>query len=248
MAGEAQLSKLVSSALSSSKLAEEGDVAEEGRAVEALKLLAKTEVSAALLSKTEAGKLVKKLFKHPSKSISSTANTVIDAWKEAVRVEQAKKKHALATASTAGAGAREPLQLDKASSLEFGDAGPLSPPTQQGTLSLKPASSGDSTRDKIRGLLAEALAGGLSADVFGDPCALAVEVEDAMYQQNGGMSTKYKAKFRTLSFNLKDPNNPSLRVKVRSCIGGDGRMHACTHESTDWHHLLFHAWPWRQIE
>ncbi len=33
--------------------------------------------------------------------------------------------------------------------------------------------------------------------------------------QSGGVNAKYKAKFRSLSFNLKDPKNPDLRAKVR---------------------------------
>ena len=36
-----------------------------------------------------------------------------------------------------------------------------------------------------------------------------------MFRQAAGeVNQKYKAKFRTLSFNLKDPKNPDLRVKV----------------------------------
>ncbi len=30
----------------------------------------------------------------------------------------------------------------------------------------------------------------------------------------GGLSNDYKAKFRSLIFNLKDPNNPELRARV----------------------------------
>lgn len=44
---------------------------------------------------------------------------------------------------------------------------------------------------------------------------VAVEVEEAMFRQAAGeVNQKYKAKYRTLSFNLKDPKNPDLRVKV----------------------------------
>ena len=38
-----------------------------------------------------------------------------------------------------------------------------------------------------------------------------------MFKQAGGVNQKYKAKYRSLSFNLKDPTNPDLRRKVRFC-------------------------------
>jgi len=64
--------------------------------------------------------------------------------------------------------------------------------------------------------------------VDGDPLAAAAEVERALYEAflpegrergeyeaSGGASSKdYKAKFRTLSFNLKDSKNPDLRRAV----------------------------------
>ena len=52
-----------------------------------------------------------------------------------------------------------------------------------------------------------------------DPCKVAVEVEVAMFKQAGDVvDAKYKAKFRTLSFNLKDVNNPGLRSKVAMVV------------------------------
>jgi hypothetical protein len=65
--------------------------------------------------------------------------------------------------------------------------------------------------------------------VAGDPLAAGAEVERALYEAflpsegserltyatTGGASSKdYKAKFRTLSFNLKDAKNPDLRRAV----------------------------------
>lgn len=37
-----------------------------------------------------------------------------------------------------------------------------------------------------------------------------------MYRQNGGVNAHYKAKYRSLIFNLKDANNPDLRRRVLS--------------------------------
>lgn len=46
------------------------------------------------------------------------------------------------------------------------------------------------------------------------PGTVAGEVETALHSLGGGVTAKYKAKFRSLSFNLKDVNNPDLRRAV----------------------------------
>mmetsp|Transcript_26665 Transcript_26665/g.67928 ORF Transcript_26665/g.67928 Transcript_26665/m.67928 type:complete len:304 (-) Transcript_26665:396-1307(-) len=212
MITEVELNKLLSAAQDACTKASDGDKAEEGRAVDALKVLAQQQVTADLLGKTEAGKRVRKLTKHTSSKIAEAANSAVEAWKECVRLEQASK--------TGSKSASVPSQQgstgnNKEASQEQGGAG--SQGMERATsnkLVLEPAKTGDDTRDKIRKLLAEALATALSGDLFGDPCATAVDVEEAMYNQNGGVNAKYKAKYRTLSFNLKDPKNPELRGKV----------------------------------
>lgn len=44
----------------------------------------------------------------------------------------------------------------------------------------------------------------------------AADVEAAMYRQNGGVNPKYKSKYRSLIFNLRDASNPDLRRRVLS--------------------------------
>ena len=41
-------------------------------------------------------------------------------------------------------------------------------------------------------------------------------MESELLQWGGGVTARYKAKFRTLSFNLKDASNPDLRRRVLS--------------------------------
>lgn len=69
-------------------------------------------------------------------------------------------------------------------------------------------------RDKTRQLLCEALHLATGEVEGGDAAASAVEIENAIFAQNGSINPKYKAKVRSLSFNLKDPNNPDLRRRV----------------------------------
>jgi hypothetical protein len=182
---ETDLTKLLSTAESAAKRAEAdtADAAEEGRAVDALRVLGQQTITADLLAKTGAGKRVKKLEKHTSKKVASEAAATVAAWKECVRKEQA-------AASGSGGGASKPREGSQPDSEapSAGESG--SQPANGSTLSKAPSNrlmldrdpekSGDETRDRIRKLLKEALAPAVTPDNFGDPCAVAVDVENAM--------------------------------------------------------------------
>jgi len=77
---------------------------------------------------------------------------------------------------------------------------------------------GDPLRDRTRELLAEALVlcvgePGVYASRL-DCAATATAVERAMANKWTDVGKEYKAKFRQLAFNLKDPKNPDLRAQV----------------------------------
>lgn len=81
------------------------------------------------------------------------------------------------------------------------------------------ASTGDKVRDLCRRTFAAALR--VAAEEVGpavaagaSPEALATDMETALLLHFGGVGEPYKAKFRSLSFNLKDAKNPDLRRKV----------------------------------
>ena len=84
----AELSKLVSNAVEAGRLAEEGDAAEQGRAVDVLKVLQKQIVNAALLKDTDAGKKINKLSKSSNSTIAAAAAQVVQAWKESIKQQQ----------------------------------------------------------------------------------------------------------------------------------------------------------------
>lgn len=100
LTAEIELNKLVSTALTSSKEAEDGDTAEEERALDVLRVLHRTPVTAELLVKTEAGKKIKRLCKHASAKISTASGAVVEAWRDAVRAQSATVKTLLSTSST----------------------------------------------------------------------------------------------------------------------------------------------------
>lgn len=80
----------------------------------------------------------------------------------------------------------------------------------------------DALRDKVRELLVEALskvASEVDEDARDeiracDPIRIAVSVESAMFEKMGRSNGAQKFKYRSIMFNMKDPNNPDLRRKV----------------------------------
>uniref|UniRef100_A0A2P2LV99 Transcription elongation factor n=1 Tax=Rhizophora mucronata TaxID=61149 RepID=A0A2P2LV99_RHIMU len=80
----------------------------------------------------------------------------------------------------------------------------------------------DALRDKVREILAEAfskVAGEAGEDIRDevnacDPIRVAVSVESAMFEKMGRSNGTQKFKYRSIMFNIKDPNNPDLRRKV----------------------------------
>ncbi|CAI9091888.1 OLC1v1026996C1 [Oldenlandia corymbosa var. corymbosa] len=80
----------------------------------------------------------------------------------------------------------------------------------------------DKNRDKIRELLAEAL-GKVAGEVYDDlresvdacdPLRVATEVESALFAKWGLFNGAQKVRYRSIMFNIKDPNNPDFRRKV----------------------------------
>jgi len=69
------------------------------------------------------------------------------------------------------------------------------------------------SREKIVELLVQALGEAQPEDVL-DPLQIAQEIEGALYMKYKEVSRDYKTKFRSLSFNLKNPKNPELRSSV----------------------------------
>lgn len=210
-----EISNLVDSALTAGKKAEDGDSAEQVRAVDILKLLKKQSVSAAVLAESQAGKRLRALIKHPDVGISSAASEAIAAWKELIRGEATIKKE-IPSGSLS-------LSTQKDRRLSASQSSLATSAMQHGARNdsitdLIPKLN-DSLRDKVRSNLATALA---KAVEEGECCSdavlvdTAVKIEEEIFKTNSGVTPAYKAKFRQLHFNLKDDKNPDLRRKVVS--------------------------------
>ncbi|XP_056161543.1 transcription elongation factor TFIIS-like [Syzygium oleosum] len=121
------------------------------------------------------------------------------------------------------------LGFEKMSRLDFGvtEEKPNCPvsklsPNLAPPLSASVTKCNDPMRDKVRELLFEALSrvsGEASNDIIEevnacDPSRIAVSVESTMFQNWGRMNGTHKMKYRSIMFNIKDPNNPDFRRKV----------------------------------
>lgn len=80
----------------------------------------------------------------------------------------------------------------------------------------------ESTRDKVRELIAEAL-GRVGGEAEGDdliaarsidPIRVAVSVETIMFETLGLSKGVNKTKYRSIIFNIRDPNNPDFRRRI----------------------------------
>ncbi|EFJ50430.1 hypothetical protein VOLCADRAFT_88764 [Volvox carteri f. nagariensis] len=94
--------------------------------------------------------------------------------------------------------------------------------TQASLPSAGSVGNDDEVRSKVREQLASALQRALDelkaegyTEALPDPAAVAADVETELYKlHDNSVSKDYKAKFRSLSFNLRDNGNPELRARV----------------------------------
>ncbi|CAL8471299.1 g10841 [Coccomyxa elongata] len=234
----AQLTDRIEEALRlSEKASDDPDIAQA--LTDLLKTLQSFQVTTQLLLETQAGKKIRKLAKHSNAAISQAAAATVSSWKEAVTKETVASTSAGAAAngsagvfSQGSQSSSQPSQpSQQAGSAAAAENGQPPPAKRQksisapnGAAAAQPSASqavivpktGDSVRDKTRQLFAEALLLAREDAPDRDVGAAASEAESAMYRQNGGVNARYKAKYRSLIFNLKDANNPDLRRRVLS--------------------------------
>jgi len=195
------------------------DAAESDRAVDCLKKLESWPVTLQLLAATQAGKAVKKLSKSGVNRVAQAAGAVVLTWKSAVGGPEASTPSASQGTSTKAFhrsdSTKSTSSCGKEAVKRSSDSSGAPSIPKEGP---KPKPTGDPTRDKGRQLFANSLQLAVKeageAGLAGQIAHIAAEIEEALFSQNGGMSKNYKAKFRSLNFNLKDPKNPDLRARV----------------------------------
>lgn len=205
------------------------DDSEVSRCVDILATL-KTDASvspAVLMEAPEIGKTLKVLKKHANEKVAKAAVEVLSAWKALIAGDAAAAAPAPKAASEAPVKSEKPAKS------------PPPPSASSGGDELPP-----STNDKVRDAFAKKFVETLQlarselpddekASASGaDVATLASRVEAEAFAKFGSdsASKEYKAKIRSLVFNLQDKKNPDLRRRV---LVGDVAPEKLAHMSAD---------------
>eukprot|EP00210_Caulerpa_lentillifera_P007003 g6697.t1 len=211
------------------------------RLLNALYCLEDIEVTPELLRKTKAVQKLKKISKTAKQEVGVVVKKVIENWKEKTyKIFENRQKAQLTILSKSNSGSfrtpdgnstikSETQTAENQTTLLFhsisrGDCS--SAELYNGSCSLMRLSSvnsksltptGDETRDKTRTKFIELLEkedASLQEKLL-DKYDAACQIEKAMFDRFGPSNSKdYKAKFRTLMFNLKDEKNSPLRKRI----------------------------------
>lgn len=116
----------------------------------------------------------------------------------------------------------EPVKVERVVKQENHGSTMKRPPPKGPPKLTSMVKSNDALRDKVRELLVEALSKvcseadeSMRPEVEAcDPIRVAVSVESVMFDNWGRSTGAHKFKYRSVMFNLKDPNNPDFRRRV----------------------------------
>eukprot|EP00322_Chrysochromulina_rotalis_P027798 CAMPEP_0115859954 /NCGR_PEP_ID=MMETSP0287-20121206/16879_1 /TAXON_ID=412157 /ORGANISM="Chrysochromulina rotalis, Strain UIO044" /LENGTH=338 /DNA_ID=CAMNT_0003314265 /DNA_START=42 /DNA_END=1055 /DNA_ORIENTATION=+ len=202
------------------------------------------------VAESKLGNTIKALAKHKDEEIKSKAVALMEAWKKmASQAKQAKAATAPAPAPVpapvpeAKAEVKAEIKAEPSPALAAAPQNSAASSTEAAVqpepVALKTSSSmsytaakrptgktGDSCRDKVRAKLMEAFDAGQIANArflreqYTDTALMAEEAESHMNEVFGGTTKDYKARFRSLQFNLKDPKNPEFIRQVMT-----GQLH-----------------------
>jgi transcription elongation factor S-II len=209
-----ELAKLVASAAEAAKGADSGDVAQQGRCLDILKLLAKANVTAGLLKETDAGKKINRLSKSTDAKVAAAAAAAVQAWKECVKRQaqeaggaqpELSSQPSFGTTTSSGAvnggssQQQQQQQRERPAASKLGGSGSIGSGSGSGKASgpvRPPPKTGDGKRDKIRQLLCDGLCLVPDEERGGqDPGEVAAEIEAAIYGRfNQHTGPEYGAK------------------------------------------------------
>ncbi|SPO25213.1 related to transcription elongation factor TFIIS [Ustilago trichophora] len=180
-----------------------------------------------VIRQSKIGVAVGKMRSHSDKKVADQAKSLVKDWKAIVDKQRAQQQSS-ANSSKAPSSTASPAPTSKADASTNGngvaDASPSSTPTT--AAAAKPASTtkidfeilNDKVRNACLKLLYQALEIGKEQHGWNDSqifdAAVAVEAAILANQGKGSVTTDYRNKVRSLSLNIKDKNNPDLRVRV----------------------------------
>jgi len=182
---------------------------EEGsheKVIEVLTEISEVTINYETLKETRIGKLIGKLRKHENPNIAERSVRIVDIWKKLVDQNQP-------TTTTNGGQTKTPSSSEGKNGGEKRKEEKEEETTSETRKKKAKTSDLDDTRHQVMTLLKEAL-GEKGPDDNVDPEQLSKDIEEALFKHFGSTNRDYKAKYRSLSFNIKNAKNPELRTSL----------------------------------
>ncbi|GAC72317.1 transcription elongation factor TFIIS [Moesziomyces antarcticus T-34] len=183
-----------------------------------------------VIRQSKIGVAVGKLRSHSDKKVADQAKALVKDWKATVDKQRAQQQSSTASSkpsSSSASPAPTSKPADAAAEAEInGAAAAAAAKSSAPPASAAPASTTkidfEILQDKVRNaclkLLYQALEIGKEQHGHSDSqvfdAAVAVEAAILANQGKGSVTADYRNKVRSLSLNIKDKNNPDLRVRV----------------------------------
>jgi len=175
-------------------------------------------ITYSIIKETRIGKVVGKLRKHENPIIAERSVRIVDSWKKLVDQNQSS------SSSTPNGQIKTTDNHEVKNESKIGEKR-KEEKEEGGTKTKKSKSSSDyeDIRQQVQKLLLEAL-GDKGPDDSVEPDKLATEIEEALFQHFGSTNREYKAKYRSLSFNIKNPKNPELRCSLLQALVSPSKL------------------------
>lgn len=210
------------------KLVSEGQ-AENATAADLLKNLKRLPITLSVLQKTRIGMSVNAIRKAATDDdIKALATALVKAWKKLleIKTEQFKKKQKASNSIKSSASTElntpkqvenydKPAPADSPSSPQSPDMSPDYEENEENTI-LPPQTGDIEMRKKCREMIKTSLV--CDERPAFDGTALAANLEEAIFVELSDQEPKYKNRIKSRVLNLRDKNNPDLRI---SFIDGD---------------------------
>jgi len=202
----------------------------DDNAVDMLRKLKSLPITLEILQRTRIGMTVNELRKKSErKDVQSEAKNLIKAWKKLLEGKDAKsdkvglpRNDSFASnisdsldATDIGGGSSNGDSYGRKGATGTDKPKPKPAPVASSSRQTSSSSSGggDDYRNSSRQLILKSLQGE-PLDGTLDPEALAIRIEQCIYDQFKSTNDKYKAAIRSRVFNLRDKRNPELRENV----------------------------------
>ncbi|KAJ1020150.1 hypothetical protein NDA16_004430 [Ustilago loliicola] len=179
-----------------------------------------------IIRQSKIGVAVGKLRSHSDKKVADQAKSLVKDWKATVDKQRAQQQQSSANSSKAPSSTASPAPPSKAEGTTNGNGAAADAPPSATATSAAPASNtkidfeilNDKVRNACLKLLYQSLEINKEQHGFNDSqvfdAAVAVEAAILANQGKGSVTADYRNKVRSLSLNIKDKNNPDLRVRV----------------------------------